>query len=80
MKKINFTCPNCGGHKVFSEQPFRWIQLDIIGFDDDGNLLFDHDRPRIVDGNSAYFEIYCDNCYAEVPLKSIREMFNKEEK
>ena len=80
MKKINFTCPHCGGHKLIVEQPFQWIQYHVIGFDDDGDLLFDYDRPSIVDDDNLEFEIYCENCYAEVPFESIREMFNKEEK
>jgi hypothetical protein len=34
MKKINFTCPHCGGHKLIVEKPFQWIQLDVLGLDD----------------------------------------------
>ena len=80
MKKIDFTCPHCGGHQLIGEKPFQWIQLKVIGFDDDGDLLFDHDRPSIVDNDNDDFEIYCENCYARVSFKSIREMFNKEKK
>ena len=76
MKKINFTCPHCGGDTLIGERPFQWIQLDIIGFDDDGDLLFDNDRPSIVDDDNDDFEIYCKNCYAKFSLESIEEMFN----
>jgi len=76
MKKINFTCPNCGGHKLIVEQPFQWIQYHIIGFDDDGDLLLDYDRPSIVDGDGDDFEIYCNDCYQQFPFASIKEMFN----
>lgn len=73
MKKINFTCPHCGGHILIGERPFQWIQLDIIGFDDDGDLLFDHDRPNIVDDDGDDFEIYCGECYAKFSFESIVE-------
>ncbi len=76
MKKINFTCPHCGGHNLIAEKPLQWIQLNVIGLNDDGDLLFDHDRPNIVDDDNDDFEIYCENCYARVSFKSIREMFN----
>ncbi len=72
MKKLNFTCPHCGGHKLIGAKPLQWIQLDAIGFDDDGDLLFDHDRPSIVDDNYD-FEIYCENCYVKFSLGSIME-------
>ena len=75
MKKINFTCPHCGGHKLIVEKPFQWIQLDVLGFDEDGDLLFDHDRPSIVDDDLADFEIYCHDCYERVSFASIRKMF-----
>jgi transcription elongation factor Elf1 len=74
MKKIDFTCPHCGGHKLIVEKPFQWIQLDVIGLDDDGDLLLDHDRPSIVDNDNDDFDIYCENCYAEVPFESIEKM------
>ena len=74
MKKINFTCPHCGGHKLIVEQPFQWIQYDILGFDDDGDLLLDYDKPSIVDDDNDDFDIYCENCYAEVSLESIKEL------
>jgi DNA-directed RNA polymerase subunit RPC12/RpoP len=76
MKKINFTCPHCGGHRLIGERPFQWIQLDVIGFDDDGDLLFDHDRPSIIDDDNDDFEVYCENCHMRVSFKSIKEMFN----
>ena len=66
MKKINFTCPHCGGHKLIVERPLQWIQLKVLGLDDDGDLLLDHDRPSIVDDDNDDFKIYCENCYAEV--------------
>lgn len=74
MKKINFTCPDCGGHKLIVEQPLQWIQYDILGFDDDGDLLLDHDRPSIVDDDNDDFKIYCKDCYAKIPLESIENM------
>ncbi|MDY0387918.1 MAG: hypothetical protein RBT65_12500 [Methanolobus sp.] len=80
MKKINFTCPHCGGHKLIGEKPFQWIQLNVIGLDDDGDLLLDRDRPSIIGDVVDNFEIYCDNCHAQFSLASIKEMFNKEEK
>lgn len=74
MKKLNFTCPDCGGHKLIIEKPLQWIQLDVIGFDDDGDLLFDHDRPSIVDDDNDDFDIYCKDCYAQFSLEVIEEM------
>ena len=76
MKKLNFTCPHCGGHKLIVEQPLQWIQYDVLGWDDDGDLLLDYDMPSIVDDDGDDFEIYCSNCYAKVPLKSIEKMVN----
>ena len=77
MKKINFTCPHCGGHRLITERPLQWIQLEVIGFDDDGYLLLDHDSPSIIDdGNLDDFEIYCDDCYVQFSLASIEKMFN----
>lgn len=75
MKKINFTCPHCGGHQLITEQPFQWVQLDIIGFDDDGDLLLDYDNPSIVDdeGDDKY-DIYCKDCYYRFSLEVIEEM------
>lgn len=78
MKKINFTCPHCGGHKLIVEQPLQWIQLDVIGLDDDGDLLLDHDRPSIVDDGGDEYEIYCKDCYEQFSLASIKKMINKE--
>jgi len=85
MKKLNFTCPECGGHKLIGAKPLQWIQLDIIGFDDDGDLLLDHDRPSIVDSimdddGDLDFEIYCNDCHSSFSLEVIEEMFNKEKK
>ena len=77
MKKIDFTCPNCGGHELIGAKPLQWIQLDIIGFDDDGDILFDHDRPSIVDDDGDLdFEIYCNDCHTQFSLELIEEMFN----
>lgn len=76
MKKINFTCPHCGGHKLICEQPLTWIQKDIIGLEEDGELILDHDMPSIVDNDNDDFDIYCSNCYAEVTLESIEKMLN----
>lgn len=76
MKKINFTCPLCGGHTLIVERPLQWIQLDVIGFDEDGDLLFDHDRPSIIDDDNDDFGIYCKNCYAEFSFESIEEIFD----
>ena len=36
MKKIDFTCPHCGGHQLIGEKPVKWIQVDMIGLDGDG--------------------------------------------
>ena len=69
MKNLNFTCPHCGGHKLIVEQPLQWIRLDIIGFDDDGDLLLDYDHPSIVDNDNDDYDIYCENCY--VPFVAI---------
>ena len=80
MKKINFTCPHCGGHRLITAKPLQWIQLDIIGFDDDGDILFDHDRPSIVDDDNSEFEIYWNDCYYRFSLTSIEEILNKEER
>jgi hypothetical protein len=73
MKNIDFTCPHCGGHELIGEKPLQWIQLNVIGLDDDGDLLLDHDRPSIVDDDNLEFEIYCKDCYAKIPLESIEE-------
>ena len=77
MKKLNFTCPHCGGHKLIVEQPLQWIQLDVIGFDDDGDLLFDHDRPSIVDDDGSDYEIYCNECYTKITKQEITEQNKK---
>ena len=74
MEKLNFTCPHCGGHKLICEQPLQWIQYDVLGFDDDGDLLLDYDMPSIVNDDGDDFDIYCENCYAEVPFESIKEL------
>jgi len=78
MKKINFTCSHCGGHNLMAEKPLQWIQLNVVGLNDDGDLLFDH--PNIVDDdNDRYdFEIYCKDCYEQFSLASIKKMINKE--
>jgi hypothetical protein len=74
MKKINFTCSHCGGHNIMAEKPLQWIQLNVVGLNDDGDLLFDHDRPNIVDDDNDDFEIYCKDCYKQVSFESIEEM------
>lgn len=74
MKKINFTCPHCGGHRLIGEKPLQWLQVDVIGFDDGGDLLFDHDKPRIAYDAVDDFEIYCDDCCTKFSLKSIKEL------
>ena len=74
MKKINFNCPYCGGHELIGEKPLQWIQLDVIGLDDDGDLLLNHDKPSIVYDDNDDFEIYCKDCYAKIPLELIEEM------
>jgi hypothetical protein len=28
MKKINFTCPHCGGHNLMGKKPLQWIQKE----------------------------------------------------
>jgi hypothetical protein len=76
MKKINFTCPHCGGHRLICEKPLQWIQVDVIGFDDDGDLFLDHDKPRIAYNVLDDFEIYCDDCYTQFSLESIECMFD----
>lgn len=76
MKKINFTCPHCGEHTLIAERPFQWIQLDIIGLDEDGDLLFDHDKPSIIDDVNYDFGIYCNDCDTEFSFESIKEMFD----
>ena len=75
MKKLNFTCPHCGGHELIVEQPLQWIQYNILGFDDDGDLLLDYDKPSIVDdeGDDKY-DIYCKDCYKLFSLASIENM------
>ena len=40
------------------EQPLQWIQYDILGFDDDGDLLLDKDKPSIVDDASDKYDIF----------------------
>lgn len=74
MKKINFTCPHCGGHQLITTWLLQWIQYDILGFDDDGDLLLDYDRPSIVDDDNDDFDIYCKDCYAQFSLEVIEEM------
>ena len=76
MKKLNFTCPHCGGHKLIVEKPLQWIQLDVLGFDDDGDLLLDYDSPSIVDDDNDDFDIYCKDCYEQFPLASIEKMMD----
>jgi DNA-directed RNA polymerase subunit RPC12/RpoP len=75
MKKLNFTCPDCGSHELIVERPLQWIQYDILGFDDDGDLLLDYDKPSIVDdeGDDKY-DIYCKDCYKLFSLASIENM------
>ena len=74
MKKINFTCPHCGGHKLIVEQPLQWIQYEVLGWDDDGDLLLDYDSPSIVDDDGDEYDIFCKNCYAKFSLESIKEL------
>ena len=74
MKKINFTCPHCGGHKLIVEQPLQWIQYEVLGWEEDGELILDYDMPSVVDNDNDDFDIYCENCYAEVSLASIEEL------
>jgi len=78
MKKINFKCPRCGGHRLIGEKPLQRIQIDVLGWDDDGDgdLLLDHDRPRIAYDKGDDFKIYCEKCYAEFSSESLAEMFN----
>lgn len=73
MKKINFTCPHCGGHRLIGEKPLQWIQVNVLGWDDDGDLLFDHDRPSIVDDDGDDYDIFCKDCYAQFQLETIKE-------
>jgi hypothetical protein len=80
MKKINFKCPRCGGHKLIGRKPLQWMQIDVLGYDDGGDLLLDHDRPSITyDDDDDDFEICCDKCYAQFSFESIKEMFNSGE-
>ena len=74
MKKTNFTCPHCGGHKLIVEQPLQWIQYEVLGWEEDGELILDYDMPSVVDNDNDDFDIYCENCYAEVSLASIEEL------
>lgn len=77
MKKLNFTCPHCGEHTLIAERPLQWLQLDIVGFNEDGELLFDHDRPNIIDDDNLNdFKTYCKNCYAEFLLELTEEIFD----
>ena len=76
MKKIDFTCPHCGGHRLICEKPLQWIQYEVLGWDDDGDLLLDYDMPSIVDDDNSEFEIYCSDCYAKFSLELIEYMFN----
>ena len=77
MKKINFTCPHCGGHKLVVEQPLQWIQLNVLGFDDEGDLMLDHNNPSIVDDDNSDYEIYCKNCFARITEQEISEQNKK---
>jgi hypothetical protein len=77
MKKLNFTCPDCGGHQLIIEQPLQWIQYDILGFDDDGDLLLDKDKPSIVNDASDKYDIFCNDCEALFSLASIKETYMK---
>ena len=79
MEKLNFTCPHCGGHELVVEQPLQWIQLNVLGFDDDGDLMLDHDNPSIVDDDGDDFEIYCENCYAKFTEQEITEQNKRKE-
>lgn len=74
MKKINFTCPYCGGHNLIAEKPLQWIQLNVLGLDDDGDLVLDHDRPSIVDDDNDDYGIYCHDCFEQVSFASIEEL------
>ncbi len=74
MKKISFTCPHCGGHELITEQPLQWIQYDVLGWDDDGDLVLDRDRPSIVDDDSDKYDIFCKDCEALFSLASIKEL------
>lgn len=74
MKKLNFTCPHCGEHTLIAEKPLQWIQYDVLGFDEDGDLLLDYDKPSFVDDDGDDFEIYCDGCYTQFSIESIKYM------
>lgn len=74
MKKINFTCPHCGGHQLIVEQPLQWIQLPVLGLDDEGNLMLDHDRPSIVDDDGDDYEIYCSDYYKQFTEQELNKM------
>lgn len=74
MKNLNFTCPHCGGHQLIVEQPLQWIQLPVLGLDDEGNLMLDHDRPSIVDDDGDDYEIYCSDCYKQFTEQELNKM------
>ena len=80
MEKLNFTCPHCGGHELVVEQPLQWIQLNVLGFDDDGDLMLDHDNPSIVDDDNSDYDIFCHNCYAKVTEQEITEQHKRKER
>lgn len=55
------------------ERPFQLIQYNVIGLDDDGDIMFDYDRPSTMYDEDGDLEIHCVNCHAKIPLESIEE-------
>jgi len=77
MEKLNFTCPHCGGHELIGERPHQWIQLSVVGLDDNGGLLFDNDRPKIMCDEGGDLSVHCVNCYAQITEREIIEQNKK---
>lgn len=63
MKNLNFTCPHCGGHKVF-------------GMDKDG-LYYDYDNASLSQIEGDDVDLFCDECFAQITEQEIIEQ-NKE--
>ena len=77
MKKINFTCPHCGGHKVFAERISEWMRMDVIGIDEDGFLCYDYGNAEFCVGEDDNPVLFCDDCFAQITEQEIIEQNKK---
>ena len=76
MKKINFTCPHCGCHKVFGEKISQWMRLDVVGIDKDGFVCYDFDSAEYWADEGDDVMLFCDECFAQITEQEIIEQSN----